>query len=461
MPVRDNEQKQLRDRKKAWSKNMSKLISALIAYKRGLNGNKDDNFSIPATTITNKLPKNLSSLTSFLDATANFSKLVSESASIFEEQNNYADLYKNKKQNKKAYAKQQLEKYSSNIVSRFTKGLAFANPFSSNPNKHKYYTFLKKSWELFKVLQHLESTILGTSTESLKKSITIFTEDVNYLFKQIRTIYNSVVSKEVIPEDPINDTKIEHAPQGKKQEVLEEINYANRLMNTLNVYLNSNILSSLFNSLNNNQNRMLINYNRMQLVRLTQEANASLPIFTNIQNKLQNIFYSLKNIINPSATSFDELSSYLYEDLKTNGKLEDKIEDKTEDGNIKSAGNLNINKYWWDNIIGKFQLNTSTGLRKDFAITVKEAKEAADYLTDAIISEDTNKMIIHFKVLETKIAELQSKIQSLYTEYDMRHSKELEEQRINDKKQKDTFDRVNRNVDRRYLTDLVTDKNRR
>lgn len=95
----DPVQKALRDHKKNWNKAAREFIKRVIAFKRTMNGQGDSNYSLPAGSIKDPLPKEVGSFMSQLSR--DFELLVGEATKIQQEQEYYS---KNRRKSQKELA---------------------------------------------------------------------------------------------------------------------------------------------------------------------------------------------------------------------------------------------------------------------------------------------------------------------------------------------------------------------
>lgn len=176
--VKDPIQEKLKNLKKAWNADMSKMIDNLINYKKLSNG-QPNKFFKEKSSIKDPIPANPTSILSSL--LSQFQELSKRSNQIIAAQNEYSKTRK-KKQPKQSIVpektplEQQLANFeyelkseASNSISRFfTKLLTFTRGSSEAARIKKYrMTLLDTCAKIYKELKHFQIEIVKSSDQSI------------------------------------------------------------------------------------------------------------------------------------------------------------------------------------------------------------------------------------------------------------------------------------------------------
>ena len=92
----DPRQETLREHKDHWNEHTSDLIDELIALKRGINGRGDKQHNLPPGSIKDPFAPQIGAYLQEVASSA--SKVIQEAKSIIDEQNNYSQTRKKKKE---------------------------------------------------------------------------------------------------------------------------------------------------------------------------------------------------------------------------------------------------------------------------------------------------------------------------------------------------------------------------
>lgn len=203
MPAKDPIQQKLRDRKKAWNKQIRDFTSDLIAIKKVMNGSASK-FNNSISKITNPIPGNPGTILS--DLLSDFQNIISEGNEIVNEQSLYA---KSKKQ-----ATASLNTFSSNEFSRFVskfKGPVFFGSSDLKKQRILRLNILKSCADIEKEIKDLQGDILSSGNEDNIKKTKSSTQDIQKKLYQIVNQLNEYMKLSY------SDTQVDH-PQKKVED---------------------------------------------------------------------------------------------------------------------------------------------------------------------------------------------------------------------------------------------------
>lgn len=175
-------QQSLRDSKRQWNKEVTNLIVELIAVKQGINGKGSDKAGIPASSIKDPLPSEVSS---YLEKImSDFSDVSNGARSIINTQNEYSQNRRKSRKEALLLINRGLDKRASNKLSRLW-SYVWKSPFGDKAMKLKT-RLLRSTVDIEKTINEVELLISSSSNEDVLQGCS----DFAFLINKIYSLYS-------------------------------------------------------------------------------------------------------------------------------------------------------------------------------------------------------------------------------------------------------------------------------
>lgn len=215
----DPAQESLRQHKDAWNHEVSNFISALIAFKRGLNGRGDPKLGIPPGSIKDPLPSSVGSQLNNLASI--YDKIINEASQIIQEQEHYSQ--NRKKPKKEMMADDGLFAEASWWGSRLWAELPFGSlRKEKKENRALRLSLIKFAVSINKELKELESDLVSTKPDSIPDSVTTLAQlytDYSVLF--IGPLENYLKNRGVVNQEEVTPKEDVEEPSPSSESELE------------------------------------------------------------------------------------------------------------------------------------------------------------------------------------------------------------------------------------------------
>ena len=366
----------IKQHKKNWNKATKELISRLIAFKRAINGAKDDKFALPSGKIHEPVP---SEIINFLNTlTSNYESVASDALKIISEQNDFA---KERESHKKA----SINIYASSKLSRFWAYLK--SPFLSDDNKKYRLSLLRSLASLEDIFKDFEGSVLSSGNESIAKSISLLakiTKEIEFIHRNFNSLLSDQSTKSgkvdsiepVISTDLITNTNL----------AIEDMLYASNIPGA-----ETHRQSQLFNELS---------------VKFKSEADENIK--QQLANQILGIYHNLLDIAN----SLHKQSAKSFKDLF------EAIRHKKNTPELTTVANNFISR-WLDKKKHEINpLDKTSAIRLSIQNISEESRKLIDSLLNALeteldisfITTELNKLAYNINNMKNKMMPLRSQV---------------------------------------------------
>jgi len=223
--AKDPQQEQLRERKDQWNKEVSKLITALIALKKGVNGQPIDDIGLPSSRITEPLPPQVGQIGNGLGT--RFTQMFSDLDRIISEQDSYSSQFTQQREQKNQDRLREMQErdnlttasLTAHASNKFTRILTYLkSPFQfGDKDRAARISMLRAAAKMYDNVSDVGDAILKRNRTSIPEAfydaLNIYLTADKEFFDKVDALYESKKAKKEKVEELVGEKKEEVKPK--------------------------------------------------------------------------------------------------------------------------------------------------------------------------------------------------------------------------------------------------------
>lgn len=223
--AKDPQQEQLRERKDQWNKEVSKLIAALIALKKGVNGQPIDDIGLPPSRITEPLPPQIGQIGNGLGT--RFTQMFSDLDRIISEQDSYSSQFVQQREQKNQDRLREMQgrddittaSLTAHASNKLTRILTYLrSPFQfGDKDRAARISMLRGAAKMYDNISDVGDAILKRNKTSIPEAfydaLNIYLAADKEFFDKVEALYESKKAKKEKVEELVGGEKEEPRPK--------------------------------------------------------------------------------------------------------------------------------------------------------------------------------------------------------------------------------------------------------